>query len=194
MEPKINEIMNNTVKAIFEKMLAEGDLLTPKGERVVKAYMGVPESEPAMTKVVINTCFGGFGLSYEAVKELMRRKGMECYAYSQRWDGQHFDDVYTRTDNGTLAFYFSKDLGDRLSEDEITAAFKTDAYFRCSDYDFNDSLRTDPDLVAVVEELGKKANGSAASLCVVEVPSNVDWYIHEYDGSEGIEENHRSWY
>lgn len=62
-------------------------------------------------------------------------------------------------------------------------------------YDYNsDEKRTDPKLVECVETLGEKANGLCASLKVVEVPDNVDWYISDYDGSETIEERHRSWY
>ena len=53
--------------------------------------------------------------------------------------------------------------------------------------------RNDPKLVECVETLGEKANGSHASLEVVEIPDDVDWYIHDYDGQESIHENHRSW-
>jgi hypothetical protein len=54
--------------------------------------------------------------------------------------------------------------------------------------------RTDPDLVAVVEELGDGASGPGAKLRVVEVPDEVDWVIHEIDGKEQVglrEETHR---
>ena len=53
--------------------------------------------------------------------------------------------------------------------------------------------RNDPVLVAVVEELGSKANGFCASLKVVEIPENVDWYVEEYDGNEWVAEKHRTW-
>ena len=53
--------------------------------------------------------------------------------------------------------------------------------------------RTDPDLVAAVEALGEEANGLRASLLVVEIPDDVDWYIEEYDGHEWIAETHRTW-
>ena len=60
-------------------------------------------------------------------------------------------------------------------------------------FEFEDD-RTNPDLVKCVEELGKKANGEHALLKVVEIPDDVKWYIHNYDGDETIEEVHRSWY
>ena len=76
----------------------------------------------------------------------------------------------------------------------------------CSDYDLDywysetgievyssQLLRTDPDLIAAVETLGADANGRYADLKIVEVPDNIDWYIHEYDGLEEVCEKHRSW-
>lgn len=83
-------------------------------------------------KVVINGCFGGFGLSEKAMNLLKKKKGVE----------------------------------DRL-------------------YDW-DLCRWDPDLVSVVEELGKEANGSCAELAIVEVPVGNKFIIDEYDGSERI--------
>jgi len=55
-------------------------------------------------------------------------------------------------------------------------------------------LRDDPLLVQVVEQLGSKvASGRYAKLAVVEVPDDVQWHIKEYDGTEWIAENHRTW-
>lgn len=54
-------------------------------------------------------------------------------------------------------------------------------------------IRATPELVQVVEELGKAASGSCANLVVVEIPDDVEWDIEEYDGWETIEEVHRSW-
>jgi hypothetical protein len=53
--------------------------------------------------------------------------------------------------------------------------------------------RADPLLVQVVEELGEDANSNYSKLRVVEVPDNIDWYVHDYDGMETIHESHRSW-
>lgn len=59
----------------------------------------------------------------------------------------------------------------------------------------HDIERTDPALVEVVKELGKKANSRFSSLKVVALPKDVgdNWSIHEYDGLEWIAENHRTW-
>ncbi len=53
--------------------------------------------------------------------------------------------------------------------------------------------RNDPVLVEVVEQLGDLADGYYSKLKVVEVPDNIKWYIHDYDGLESVHECHRSW-
>lgn len=53
--------------------------------------------------------------------------------------------------------------------------------------------RSDPALIDAVETLGEKANGGYAELKIVEVPDDVKWHIAEYDGSEWVAENHRTW-
>lgn len=96
-------------------------------------------------KIVINTCFGGFGLSAEATTMLRERKGI------------------ADTERPTYA-------------DELA--------------------RDDEDLIAVVEALGDKANTTYSLLKVVEVPVWLrakGWHIEEYDGSEHIAEDHRTW-
>ena len=57
----------------------------------------------------------------------------------------------------------------------------------------HDIARDDPDLVAVVEELGDLANSRFSELKVVEIPDNVKWEVDESDGMEHIAEVHRIW-
>jgi hypothetical protein len=118
-------------------------------------------------KVVINTDFGGFGLSKEAFERLLQRKGIEFEVVESKAFG---------FERGS--FYHKGHAGD-------------DNYY-LSDYDFYDK-RSDEDLIAVVEELGEAANGWAASLKIVEIPDGVEWFIHEYDGREHVAERHRTW-
>lgn len=59
-----------------------------------------------------------------------------------------------------------------------------------SEYDI---CRADPILVEVVEELGDAANSEYSDLKVVEIPDDVQWVLHEYDGIESIHEKHRVW-
>jgi len=52
--------------------------------------------------------------------------------------------------------------------------------------------RDDADLIRIVEQLGKQADGRCADLKVVEIPDGVKWYVHEYDGLEDVREG-RIW-
>jgi hypothetical protein len=122
-----------------------------------------------MTKVVINTCFGGFGLSEVAFEKLLERKGIEFVKV--------LDMEYRSID---ISYYYRKGMVD----DE-------EGYL--SPYDFIRD-RSDADLIGVIEELGlDKAAGKYAKLKIVEVPDDVEWHIHEYDGAEHVAENHRTW-
>ena len=53
--------------------------------------------------------------------------------------------------------------------------------------------RTDKDMIEVIEQLGRKANGKLSDLVIVEVPDDVEWEIDDYDGMETVHEVHRSW-
>jgi hypothetical protein len=66
---------------------------------------------------------------------------------------------------------------------------------RAAGYTDNDRdiERDDPRLVQVVEDMGGEASSGYANLVVVEIPRNVGWHVHEYDGYETIHEAHRSW-
>lgn len=56
-----------------------------------------------------------------------------------------------------------------------------------------DVKRDDPMLVQVVLRLGDVANNQHSKLKVVEIPDDVEWNIHEYDGLEWVAEAHRIW-
>lgn len=60
---------------------------------------------------------------------------------------------------------------------------------------YEKEYRTNPIVVAIVEELGEEANGGCSELEVVDIPfdSTEGWEIDEYDGLETIHETHRSW-
>lgn len=105
-----------------------------------------------MTKVVINKCYGGFGLSKLACESYAQRKGLKLGKWNQTY-GYYEGDVY-----------FDREIP-----------------------------RDDKDLVEIVESLGKLANASYSDLAIVEVPDDVDWQVAEYDGSEWVEEKHRTW-
>lgn len=102
-----------------------------------------------MTKIVINTCYGGFGLSKEALDHMRA--------------------------HGSPIVFKEYGLGDRHY------------------YGHSDLSRADPFLVAAVEALGIAAAGPYSDLKVVEIPSDVEWQIEDYDGVEWVSEKHRVW-
>ena len=93
-----------------------------------------------MPKIVINTCFGGFGLSESSLEDYKKRKNI--------------------TDENFYHWNIPRDC---------------------------------PDLVAMVEEGGTDVDGIYSELKVVDVPDDVNWFIHEYDGMEHVAERHRTW-
>ena len=103
-------------------------------------------------KIVINRCFGGFGLSPLAFKRLIE-KG---------WNDSRIH----------LNSY---------------------GEYRFADFTGEGEARTDPDVIAVVEELGEKSWGSSAELKIISIPDDVEWFIDDYDGKECVREKHRTW-
>ena len=139
-------------------------------------------------KVVINRCFGGFGLSHEAVMRYFEIKGITVYPEQ----GKGYWKFWT---------YWTVKPEDRIESKEGDDFYKMPIEDRAA-YNMahseqtiyeRDIERNDPALVQAVEELGDKANGTHAELAVVEIPDDVDFVIEEYDGMEHIAEAHRTW-
>lgn len=130
-------------------------------------------------KIIINNCYGGYGLSNYAIQEFRKRKGLETFFYScEIVDGELGYKRTTVNDEGLMVYATSKDYGETTSEIE---------------YLKDDFSRTNPELIALVEELGEFANGRYSRLKVIEIPDDVDWEIQEYDGNEWVAEVHRTW-
>lgn len=135
-------------------------------------------------KIVLNGCYGGFGLSYEAMALYLHAKNREAFFYA---DISAYDDytkvhkykrvtlpeirssqyymIYcTTTDQGEYLFKFPEDV-----------------------VNLNDLDRTDPTLISVVEIMGSQAaSGRFASLYIEEIPVDTQYRIDEYDGIESI--------
>lgn len=126
-------------------------------------------------KVVINSCYGGFGLSKFAYKELLRRKGKECYFYENKFsEGYYRIDSVEDADKCLFVAVSTKDYGE--------FAEKIDAYYLDRD------IRTDTDLIAIIEEFGsEKCSCQYSRLTIKDIPSGSYYRIDEYDGYEGIE-------
>jgi hypothetical protein len=139
-------------------------------------------------KVVINSCFGGFSLSHEAVMRYFEIKGITVYP-EQGKDYWKFWTYWTVKPEDRIE---SKEGDDfyKLPMEERAAYNK--AHSEQTIYE-RDIERHDPALVQTVEELGDRANGAHAELTVVEIPDDVDYHINEYDGNEHVAERHRTW-
>lgn len=116
-----------------------------------------------MPKIVVNACFGGFGLSDQAVLRYAEIKGINLVKLPSSFSTYRFD------------WWI-----DGVRDDEH--------YF----YDGH-LERDDPILVQVVEELGDNSWGDFAQLRIADVPDDVEWEIDEYDGIETVREKSRSW-
>lgn len=138
-----------------------------------------------MTQIVINTDFGGFGLSDEAVFLYFQKKGWGVHYKKQETHSEFFKIV----DGQPLPDILFKEYIDLTDDerDQYNTAYEEYGFF---DWELE---RDDAVLLEVVKELGAKANGWASRLKIVTIPDDVDWGIHEYDGREHIYEKHRTW-
>lgn len=157
-------------------------------------------------KLVIS-CFGGFGLSPLGIQEWAKRKGKACYFFLHEYNRSKHGGIVGEpklvpctleeaTGRAMWHAYTVPNPEDyKLNERGADGTFK-DANERSRQINLycRNIERTDADLIAVVEELGEKANGACASLRVVEVPDGIRWEIEEYDGNEHVAEVHRTWY
>ena len=138
-------------------------------------------------KIVLNGCYGGFGLSYEA---------MALYWYAR------CRDLYFYRDISIYDGYSKVHKYERISLSDIQRSRNTwTGYIYCTTEDQGAYLdhfpehvvrdqdidRTDPILVSVVETMGSKAaSGSFAKLYIEEIPNGTQYKIDEYDGMEGL--------
>ena len=157
-------------------------------EKILKALKGEQE-------IVINKCFGGFGLSNKAIKRYLELKGKQAFFYIEKggWKPdvkriyEKVDETYGKKDDEfKMVWVLTKDKGEEFNEN----LNNNPDFWGCGGSDIE---RDDEELVQVVKELGNKASGRHSKLEVVKIPSGVEWEIDEYDGSEKIDEVHRSW-
>ena len=152
-----------------------------------------------MKKIVINACYGGFGLSMAAIARLAELRGKPCYFFTDSYN-QPFSQILPDAKNNRgwfhafdvpnpNDFYNTINWASR-TEDERSAMSD---WFRAHTLT-EDPERNDPFLVQVVEELGNGASGHCAELKIVEVPDDVQCTIDEYDGMEHVSESHRKWH
>ena len=137
-------------------------------------------------KIVINQCFGGFGLSPRAIKRLAELRGKDCYfflsKYSRKSGNEYTPISLEELEKKNPMFWVAFDIPEASSKSYEKHALSD-----------GDCERNDPLLIQVVEELGEKANGMCARLNIVDIPDGISWEISEYDGNEHVAESHRTW-
>lgn len=135
--------------------------------------------------IVVNKCYGGFGLSEKAVRYYCELKGLKVYV--ERSDKLSLVTHYWLVPKEERVKEIDWDKSTLHEREEYTKTYATQHLNEC------DIKRDDKDLVATVRELGKEASGEYANLKIVKIPKDVKWIISEYDGFETVEEEHRSW-
>lgn len=129
-------------------------------------------------KLVINTCYGGFGLSLKGQKRYLELKGKQAYFYKQKsnYTQYEFERIDSIENIDNLFIYCTTHDQGKIINDWPEDTFHA-----------RNIERNDPDLVQVVEELGPEASGMCNKLTIVEIESGRWYKIDEYDGLEHIE-------
>lgn len=124
-------------------------------------------------KIVISSCFGGFGVSTAATLRL--RELENPWAKRSVLEGEWYP-----------ASPRAESLGGGKFPAEIC---KHDFNGHCKEIP-----RDDQDLISLIQLKGSDfVSGTFASLRIVEIPDDAEWEISEYDGYEHIAEKHRTW-
>jgi len=110
-----------------------------------------------MTKIAYNACFGGFSISEAAIR--LGRK----LSNDPKWGGPCF-------------------VGEAYEDGSV---IKERIFTHFNSYGRN-IPRTDPILIAVIEQLCEAVNGSFANVQIHELPPGTLYRIDEYDGSETV--------
>lgn len=137
-------------------------------------------------KIIVNKCYGGFGLSTKAELEYLKKQG-EAYPFVVIFN-DNFESSFERYDENkpysrlTPTVFFKNNP----SKDKLYNTWEeADTKYKMIDSDF-EKKRNDEALIEIVERLGSAANGSFANLKVVEIPDGYDYEISDYDGVETI--------
>ena len=110
-------------------------------------------------KIILNKCYGGYGINTQAELELLRRAGFKTKVTTNKWGDK---DIYINIDGEWKNVY---------DVEEAQNLFD----------------RTSPLLIKLIEEWGSdKVSDTFANLVVEEVDKSREFIIDEYDGTEAI--------
>lgn len=133
-------------------------------------------------KIIINQCFGGYGLSEKAIQMYIERAELKLYRYT--------NNIYTTIPVDEYKSLLSQEEQLRKECPREFTGYHSNKF--C--WSESNIARDDKLLIQIVEELGViEASGSYAKLKIVEIPDNIKYIIEEYDGYESISEKHRTW-
>ena len=135
-------------------------------------------------KIVINKCYGGFGLSETGMMRYAEIKGITLYPERKHSYIKYYIVPPDQRIRGLGDAFYKMSLEQRQEHNEKYRSQALNQY---------EIERNDPALIQVIEELGESAYGAHAELSIVEIPDDVSWEIEEYDGKEWIAEEHRTW-
>ena len=141
-----------------------------------------------MKKVVINGCFGGYGLSVNGVIEVLKAKGYDenslCIYKEMPYNmeeqlGYRCGYIKTNKDDDLYLLWgiSTEDYGEMFD--------KTSSHKLFGESSFE---RTDAELISCIEKFGSEfMSDDCAALYIDEYDEeNFDYYIDEYDGSETL--------
>jgi hypothetical protein len=134
-----------------------------------------------MKKVVINNCFGGFGVSHDALL-LLFLNGFPLDTYSLESSGYSEGEFTLEGPDGIRA------------HQSYPLLLKEGVCYGAGHLNDDAALRSHPVLVHVVEHLGAKANTDSSRLTVVSIEDSAAYRIEEYDGRESVVELDASHY
>lgn len=150
-----------------------------------------------MAQIVINKCYGGFGLSDAAEEALIGKCEhttlVEPIEYYGGPGSAYYEANKDRKSPDEWRQSYERDLERSKTGSGLLITRFHDGKVICDDHR-NESNRSCPELIKVVEALGEKeSSGQLAELRIVEIPDGVNWELSEYDGIESVHEVHRTW-
>lgn len=156
-----------------------------------------------MIRVVINASFGGFKLSAAAMLHLIQIEStaikttpLADYSYAIVDD---FIDGYTTHISGP---YHSDSVSGSIIDTDLHLVYDlydgadTPPAAKCSYIDCTMYVRTHPDVINVVSQMGERSFGHGAKLHILEITDDVsvdNLTISEYAGKEWVAERHKTW-
>lgn len=139
-------------------------------------------------RVVYNSCYGGFGLSIEALVLYYKYKYPEksLFFYQSILNSPGFDRISIPESKAKHSDSFLVDVLDKDFGPKVSTIDLDDYYKHVVNLDLWSIERHDPILVRVVEELGsEKASGMCSKLAIADIGDSL-YRIEDYDGYETV--------